>query len=195
MSWSGTVAQRSRSAPVRARVATGKREVRGTDRAARRGRRRPRLLGPAQWTWLALAVTLAAAAAIVAAASRPEAEVRRVEWPAAQLGRPADWRPYGASSAFNAAIPRRPRLMRNSTRIVKRLLGFDQIEPLWIGTADTRNDYGRPVYEASAGDPAYRLRCEGRYCPMPIEGERIRVPAGARPAGGSDGHMAIVQPN
>jgi hypothetical protein len=85
--------------------------------------------------------------------------------------------------------------MHNSSRIVKRLLSFDQTEPLWIGTADTRSDYGRPAYEASAGDPAYRLRCGGRYCPMPIEGDRIRVPAGARPAGGTDGHMAIVQPN
>jgi hypothetical protein len=117
-----------------------------------------------------------------------------VEWPSADFGRPAEWRPYADSSAFNTPIPTRTRLMHNSGRIVKRMLGFHQIEPLWIGTADTRSDYGRPAYEATAGDPVYRVRCEGRYCPMPIEGDRIRVPAGARPAGGTDGHMAIVQP-
>jgi hypothetical protein len=78
---------------------------------------------------------------------------------------------------------------------VQRFLGFNQIEPLWIGTADTASDYGRPAYRAARGDPVFVLRCAGRYCPMPIEGHRIRAPAGARPAGGSDGHMAIVQPD
>jgi hypothetical protein len=104
-------------------------------------------------------------------------------------------RPYRSSSPFNTPLPANPKLIANSDAIVRRFLAFNQIKPLWIGTADTDDDYGRPVYYAAPGDPVYRLRCKGRYCPMRIEGARIRLPRGARPAAGGDGHMAIIQPN
>jgi hypothetical protein len=92
-------------------------------------------------------------------------------------------------------LPAEPRLLANSSAIVRRMLGWNQLTPLWVGTADTPDDYGHPTYYARAADPVYTLRCSGRYCPMPIEGQRIHIPAGARAAGGGDGHMAIVQPD
>jgi hypothetical protein len=146
------------------------------------------------WKFLLLLVAaLAAVATAIAADSRPENTPRSATRQA--VGWPAEWRPYRSSSPFNTPIPANPKLMPDSSAIVQRLLGFRQIEPLWVGTADTAADYGRPSYRARRGDPVYVLRCAGRYCPMPIEGHRIRVPPGARPAGGGDGHMAIVQPD
>jgi hypothetical protein len=142
---------------------------------------------------LLLVAALAAVATMIATDSRPNNPPRSAV--RQSLGWPADWRPYGRASPFNTPVPARPKLLPASSAIVQRLLGFRQIEPLWIGTADTAADYGRPSYRATRGDPVYVLRCAGRYCPMPIEGRRIRVPPGARPAGGTDGHMAVVQPD
>ena len=145
------------------------------------------------WLLLLLVAALAAVATAIAADSGSNDAPRRAT--RQSVGWPANWRPYGRLSPFNTPISAAPKLMPDSSAIVQRLLGFRQIEPLWIGTADTGADYGRPSYRATRGDPVYVLRCAGRYCPMPIEGHRIRMPPGARPAGGTDGHMAIVQPD
>jgi hypothetical protein len=63
---------------------------------------------------------------------------------------------------------------------------------LIAGVADTRWDYGHPTYYSSSGDPRFRLHCTEPWGVCPIEGDVIPIPRGARPAGGTDGHMAIV---
>jgi hypothetical protein len=62
------------------------------------------------------------------------------------------------------------------------------------GVADTSYDYGHPVYFAQPTDPVYVLHPTERWGRNQLTGMRIRVPAGARPAGGGDGHMTIVMP-
>jgi len=63
---------------------------------------------------------------------------------------------------------------------------------LIAGVADTSRDFGHPIYYSASGDPVFRLHCTEPWGECPIEGDVIAIPRGARPAGGSDGHMAIV---
>lgn len=57
-------------------------------------------------------------------------------------------------------------------------------------------DYSKPIYHASASDPLLTIQCgaAGGACSAPSNGMKIHVPALARPAGGTDHHMAIIDP-
>jgi hypothetical protein len=58
-------------------------------------------------------------------------------------------------------------------------------------------DYGHPIYYASSSDPLVTVHCT-QYCNTSSNGgypTQINIPAAARPAGGSDAHMAVIQPN
>jgi hypothetical protein len=104
----------------------------------------------------------------------------------------ACWRPYGPRSPFNQPLPARPRLAPRSAAIVHRLLGFGALQHLTIGTAGTPDDFGHPVYFNRRVNPRYTLSCEGRYGRCPLHGRRIRIPPRARPAAGSDAHLAVI---
>lgn len=106
------------------------------------------------------------------------------QWP------PSCWRPYADSSPFNHKLPEEPRLHPGSERIVERLVGFGPLQHLTAGQAGTAADFGRPTYHPSGDDPLFTLRC--RATPCEVEGMRIRIPDRAEPAGGSDGHMTVV---
>jgi hypothetical protein len=105
---------------------------------------------------------------------------------------PACWRPYSDASPFNVRVPPNPTLNPRSAQIVQRLVGFGPPNPERAGHADGGNDFDKPVYFAQDGDPVVTLNGSGN---SPIDGERIHVPAGARPASGGDAHMTIVQSN
>jgi hypothetical protein len=106
---------------------------------------------------------------------------------------PGCWRPYAATSPFNIQLPANPQLVANSPAIVSRLLGFGSIEDLVAGKAETaNNDYGRPVYFASATDPLYTIHCTEPWGTCAIEGATIHIPQTAQHASGSDGHMSVV---
>jgi hypothetical protein len=68
--------------------------------------------------------------------------------------------------------------------------------------ADTHGDYSHPVYLAAATDPAVTINCSSMQygCYTDAAGKvsslsTINVPALARPAGGTDGHFAVIQPS
>ena len=104
------------------------------------------------------------------------------------------WRPYSAASPFNQVIPRNPRVHPDSEKIVKRVLtDFGLPADLEAGKADTPDDFQHPVYYSTARDPAYRITCFEDYGgECELEGRRVRIPRAAKPAGGSDSHLAIV---
>ncbi len=104
-------------------------------------------------------------------------------------------RPYGANSPFNKPVPSNPRLLPNSSGIVDRLEGWGPVQQLVAGQADTRDDYFHPVYAARSTDPVYTVHCLRWTSSCEVEGLRLRIPREARPAGGADGHMAVVQPD
>ena len=106
----------------------------------------------------------------------------------------AGWRPYADSSPFNQLIGKHA-VHPRSAELVAHALQWGPPASLTAGQADTPEDYGHPVYYAQPTDPVYVLKPRESWDPSHLAGRRIRVPAGARPAGGSDGHMTIVMPD
>lgn len=100
----------------------------------------------------------------------------------------ACWRPYSQASPFNQRLPVHPRLSNASDRVVRRLTGWGPPSSYTAGEHDSANDYAHPTYWSRLSDPGFLVLC--KYCP--IKGFRIRIPARARPAAGSDRHMTIV---
>lgn len=103
----------------------------------------------------------------------------------------ACWRPYSIRSPFNRPVPSGARLHRDSTAIVRRLTAWAPVQNLLLGTADTEQDFGHPIYYSQPDSPVFRVRCL-LWRPCPIEGLQVRIPDEARPAKGNDGHMAVV---
>ncbi|MET0615666.1 MAG: hypothetical protein ABW142_09480 [Thermoleophilaceae bacterium] len=106
----------------------------------------------------------------------------------------ACWRPFAPTSPFNRPIPDTPRLVSNSDAIVQRMVSlYRGPAKMTAGDADTEYDYTHPLYYATAGDPLFTLHCyETSWGVCPIEGHRIRIPDAARPAGGGDAHLAVI---
>lgn len=105
----------------------------------------------------------------------------------------AGWRPYASTSPFNMPATGAP--VGESAAIVSRILSWGTSgRGLIVGTGSETHDYGHPIYWAEPTNPEYTLHFtkEGGN---PLEGHRVKVPIGARPAGGTDGHMGIIQPN
>lgn len=112
---------------------------------------------------------------------------------------PGCWRPYANTSPFNQLIPANPLLASNSPAIVTKLnswvdsAGLHGPSDMYAGYADTTHDYEHPVYYSRPTDPLYTINCTRWPCPV-INGQplSIRIPSQARAAGGSDGHMTVV---
>lgn len=102
------------------------------------------------------------------------------------------WRPYSDSSPFNRPIPSGAQLASNSSRIVSRITGFGPPQKILAGTADSEGDYGHPIYFSQPDDPVYTVHCTEDWGTCDIEGMQVRIPAPARPAGGGDRHMAVI---
>jgi hypothetical protein len=102
---------------------------------------------------------------------------------------PACWRAYAPTSPFNVPIPPNPKLNPRSAQIVRRLLEPGPPAPERAGVPSDE-DYGKPLYWARPTDPIVTV-----HGSAPVEGDRIRVPAGAKPAGADDAHLTVVQPD
>ena len=104
----------------------------------------------------------------------------------------ACWRPYADTSPFNTPIPATAPADPRSAAIVSRILGFGAADHLAVGTADTTSDWSHPTYSSKSTDPVFTLRCKEPWGTCATEGMQIRVPDAARPAGGSDAHLTVV---
>jgi hypothetical protein len=105
---------------------------------------------------------------------------------------PADWRPYADDSPFNQALPRNPRLHPNSQAIVATLTADGGPSDLRAGVADSDGDFQHPTYWPTPDDPVFTVHCTRPFGRCEVEGLRVRIPDRARPAGGSDAHMTVV---
>ncbi|GAC1547815.1 MAG: hypothetical protein NVS3B10_11570 [Polyangiales bacterium] len=110
---------------------------------------------------------------------------------------PACWRAYGDASPFNQAIPRGVKLLPGSRDIVRRV--FSDSATFGSGFADVQfslkdpiNDYGHAVYFSDATDPVYKVHCTEPWGTCALEGREVHIPAKAKPAGGSDHHLGLV---
>jgi hypothetical protein len=60
------------------------------------------------------------------------------------------------------------------------------------GIADTSSDYDHPIYYSRPSDPAYTVHCRKWVSSCTAEGVQVKIPTQARPAGGSDAHMSVI---
>jgi hypothetical protein len=103
-----------------------------------------------------------------------------------------DWRPFAASSPWNQPVGGAA-VHPSSSTYVQTVLGWNRVATLLAGLSGTTNDYGHPTYFAQPDDPIFTLSAAGSR--NELQGMRIRVPDAAKAAGGSDGHMTIVEPD
>ena len=108
---------------------------------------------------------------------------------------PPCWRPYADTSPFNQPIPRDARVAPNSSRIVRRLLGFGRAAAAHRGRRRARRRTpDAPIYFNDAHDPVFSVHCTRPWGTCPVEGLRVRIPDAARVPGGTDGHLSVVDP-
>ena len=104
----------------------------------------------------------------------------------------ACWRPYGDASPFNTPVAGKP-LASNSAAIVGRLTwASPHPDKVTTGNSGTAGDWSHPIYYSQPSDPLYTIDCTEPWGTCEIEGMQVRIPAQAEPAGGSDGHMAVI---
>lgn len=93
-------------------------------------------------------------------------------------------RPFADSSPFNVPIPATPALAPNSAAVASHLASGDIVADLY--------EFGVPVFEAAATSPKYNVDCTEPWGPCGLEDDPVPIPNDARPAPGSDGHMAVI---
>ena len=104
----------------------------------------------------------------------------------------ACWRPFSAASPFNVRLPQVPRQTLDSLLIATRFGGYAQGPRFQVGNADTPTDYGHPIYFNRPANPLYRIDCTAFGGQCGVDGHRIQIPNQALPAGGDDGHLAVI---
>lgn len=150
--------------------------------------------------WALIAVLVASAALV--SAKPPLVRARAEERPRALAGwqalRHREQRPYGAESVWNQRVPEHPLLAPESGAIIALQFNDEGAQHVQVRSQEAGAfDYGHPVYFASRSDPTVRIHCT-TYCDEQDNGglpATIHVPAHARPAGGEDSHMAVIQPD
>ena len=103
----------------------------------------------------------------------------------------ACWRPFSAASPFNQPLPAHPRQAPGSPLIGGRTATLGDGPSFQVGNAGTDDDFAHPIYFASRNAPSYKINCTN-YSGCEIQGLRVRIPKRAQPAGGSDGHLGVI---
>ena len=104
----------------------------------------------------------------------------------------ASFRPYGATSMWNRRISDHPTIAPFSSLVVAHQFPGGKNDRPFRSNEVGQYDFGHPIAYATATDPLVNTRCNQFCGTFPPQ---IRIPAKARPAGGSDAHFDIVQPD
>jgi hypothetical protein len=96
---------------------------------------------------------------------------------------------YGASAFVNNPISASPSLDSGSGAMVSSAL------TTYAGSANLSNDnaWGIPIVSADAQSTGYNVGCLYYWCEDQFGA--LRIPASAQPNAGSDGHLAVLQPD
>jgi hypothetical protein len=105
---------------------------------------------------------------------------------------------YAATSFFNTPIPANPTIASNSAAIISYYAGsyngFTGMGTINVGDPNSSSVYGHPIYFGRATDPLFTLHCLNGavWGACSIEGAQVHIPSGAQPAGGTDGHLGVI---
>lgn len=105
---------------------------------------------------------------------------------------------YASTSFFNTPIAASPAIAANSSAIISYYAssynGFTGMGTLDVGDPNSSSVYGHPIYFGRAQDPVFTLHClNGAMWGMcSFEGAQVHIPNGAQPAGGTDGHLGVI---
>lgn len=100
--------------------------------------------------------------------------------------------PFSSGSPWNTPVSANPTFAANSAAVIAAEFGGGNTQAVRDEEAGI-NDYGHPIYYAATTDPVINVACN-QYCPSNYP-RTMYIPARARPALGSDAHMAVVQPD
>lgn len=103
----------------------------------------------------------------------------------------ACWRPYTDDSFFNRPLPGDPTLVANSEAMIARIMRMGPIPEIPVNP-EAGGDYFHPVFWSRPEHPEYTVRCVKYGGECEISGMKVRIPPQARPAAGSDAHMAVI---
>ena len=104
----------------------------------------------------------------------------------------ACWRPFSADSPFNRPLSVSPSQAPDSEAIGRTVAGWGNGLRLTVGNAGTSGDFNHPIYFSARSNPVFRVNCLDFGGDCEIDGDRLRIPNLARAAGGSDGHLAVI---
>lgn len=108
---------------------------------------------------------------------------------------PLSFTPWQSGSPLNQPVSAHPTMLANSAAIVAAQFPNGQNPDTARVTEAGQYDYAHPIFYATSADPLVTLKCT-QYCGAPDNGgvpAAIHIPAKARPAGGTDAHMTVVQ--
>ena len=98
--------------------------------------------------------------------------------------------PFAATSFWNAPLAAAAPLDQRSGAWVSELRRQLATTNPWINTTT----YSTPVYTVPGGQPTVRVKLDTTSAPLQQAFEQVPIPAGAKPAAGSDAHMVVWQP-
>jgi hypothetical protein len=103
----------------------------------------------------------------------------------------AVWHPFSASSPWNVPAAQKGSFS-SSNPYGSQFTSY--ASTLELSGVAPDYQWGKPIFFAKAGDPEYRWTDQNGWAKGDIryQGEPIPMPAGARQAAGSDGHLTIV---
>src|SRR6201999_536909 len=105
---------------------------------------------------------------------------------------PAAAAPFASNSVWNAQLADDAPLADNSDALVGELRRQTGLAGgTWINTTS----YSVPVYTVGADQPNVQVIADTPYPPLQQAWAAVPLPAGARPAWGSDAHLVVYQPS
>src|SRR5262249_39412129 len=103
---------------------------------------------------------------------------------------------YSPTDPINTPIPAAPTLDPNSSTLVTQALAAwgqpGEGNFYALGQDLGTNDYAHPIYFSQPGDPLYTMHVTSGGGSSNLEGVQVPIPAVAKPAGGTDHHLCII---
>lgn len=102
-------------------------------------------------------------------------------------------RPFSPRHFLNRPVPAAPTVIPGSARVIARMRAMGAPTPLYAPAdpLSPDSDYYHPVYYSALSDPEYTANVT-RPWDCEIDERSFRIPAAARAASGTDGHLTVV---